>query len=48
MKANKTAKGFKVGKSEQQLKRETVKGKGSPTNKDIAELLEMILERLDK
>lgn len=48
MKLIKTANGFKIGKSDNQLKRDNIKGKGNPTNKDIAELLEMILERLDK
>lgn len=43
----KTEKGFIVKKSSKQLTREAIKEKKTPTNKDIAELLEMVLEKLE-
>lgn len=47
MKVSKTSKGFLVGKDEKQLKRESIKNKSNPTNKQIVELLELILEKLE-
>ncbi|WP_163538329.1 hypothetical protein [Gracilibacillus sp. YIM 98692] len=44
---NGNKKGFKVEKSERKKRLEAVKGKDNPTNRDIADLLEEVLERLD-
>lgn len=43
----KTNKGFAIKKSSKQLNRETIKEKKTPTNREIADLLEMILEELE-
>lgn len=44
----KNAKGFHVGKSEGQKKRDTLKTKSNPSNRDVMDMLELILERLEK
>lgn len=44
---NKSANGFQVDKSEEQKKRESIQNNANPTNREIADLLEMVLKRTE-
>ncbi|WP_162920158.1 hypothetical protein [Paenisporosarcina cavernae] len=47
-KIEKKAKGFHVGKSDREKKKDSLKVKANPTNKDIMEMLNLILDKLDE